>query len=107
MISNQYVFAEGPGAGRQPWPRAAGAAPLSFFVARGFRVWIALVTSLLVALAVGLVNTAIERLCDHVAPGTTRTSRSTCAQAGLEPFPPIAESARAISPRRVQVLWPI
>jgi diacylglycerol kinase (ATP) len=47
---------------------AAVALPLSFFVATNLWVWVALVGSLLFLLAVEFLNTAIERLCNHVQP---------------------------------------
>jgi diacylglycerol kinase (ATP) len=42
--------------------------PLSFFVAKDPWTWVALVGSLLFLLAVEFLNTAIERLCNHVQP---------------------------------------
>jgi diacylglycerol kinase (ATP) len=42
--------------------------PLSFFVAKDLWTWVALVGSLLFLLAVEFLNTAIERLCNHVQP---------------------------------------
>jgi len=44
------------------------ALPLSFFVATDIWTWVALVASLLFLLAVEFLNTAIERLCNHVQP---------------------------------------
>jgi diacylglycerol kinase (ATP) len=44
------------------------ALPLSFFVATDIWTWVALVGSLLFLLAVEFLNTAIERLCNHVQP---------------------------------------
>ena len=44
------------------------AVPLSFVLARDVWIWVALIASLLVVLAVEFLNTAIERLCDHVQP---------------------------------------
>jgi diacylglycerol kinase (ATP) len=44
------------------------ALPLSFFVATNIWIWVALVGSLLFLLAVEFLNTAIERLCNHVQP---------------------------------------
>jgi len=44
------------------------ALPVSFFVAADIWIWVALVGSLLFLLAVEFLNTAIERLCNHVQP---------------------------------------
>jgi diacylglycerol kinase (ATP) len=44
------------------------AVPASFFVAADIWTWVALVGSLLFLLAVEFLNTAIERLCNHVQP---------------------------------------
>jgi diacylglycerol kinase (ATP) len=44
------------------------ALPVSFFVATDLWTWIALIGSLLFLLAVEFLNTAIERLCNHVQP---------------------------------------
>jgi diacylglycerol kinase (ATP) len=42
--------------------------PLAFLIATNLWVWVALVGSLLVLLAVEFLNTAIERLCNHIQP---------------------------------------
>lgn len=42
--------------------------PLSFFVATTIGWWLALVGSLLALMTVELLNTAIEKLSDHVTP---------------------------------------
>jgi diacylglycerol kinase (ATP) len=42
--------------------------PVSFFVASNVWVWLALVASLLFVLVVEFLNTAVERLCNHVTP---------------------------------------
>ena len=42
--------------------------PLSFLVATNLWIWVALIGSLLFLLAVEFLNTAIERLCNHVQP---------------------------------------
>ena len=42
--------------------------PASFFVAPSVTWWIALVGSLLVLIVVELLNTAVEKLSDHVTP---------------------------------------
>jgi diacylglycerol kinase (ATP) len=44
------------------------ALPFSFIVASNVWIWLALVTSALFVLAVEFLNTAIERLCNHVTP---------------------------------------
>jgi diacylglycerol kinase (ATP) len=42
--------------------------PASFFVATNVWVWLALIVSLLFVLIVEFLNTAVERLCNHVTP---------------------------------------
>jgi diacylglycerol kinase (ATP) len=42
--------------------------PLSFFVAAGIGWWLALIGSLVLLLVVELLNTAVEKLSDHVTP---------------------------------------
>jgi diacylglycerol kinase (ATP) len=42
--------------------------PLSFLIATDLWIWVALVGSLLLLLAVEFLNTAIERLCNHIQP---------------------------------------
>ena len=44
------------------------AVPASFFVAADIWTWVALVGSLLFLLAAEFLNTAFERLCNHVQP---------------------------------------
>lgn len=44
------------------------ALPVSFFIATSLWVWVALMGCLLMLLAAELLNTAIERLCNHVHP---------------------------------------
>ena len=46
------------------------ALPVSFVVAADVWTWVALIGSLLFLLAVEFLNTAIERLCNHVQPET-------------------------------------
>jgi len=53
------------------------ALPLSFFIAGTLWVWVALIASLLLVLAVEFLNTAIERLCDHLHPGEHEAIRVT------------------------------
>jgi diacylglycerol kinase (ATP) len=45
------------------------ALPVSFFVADTLWVWVALMGSLVLLLAAEFLNTAIERLCNHLHPG--------------------------------------
>lgn len=42
--------------------------PVAWLIASGLWVWVALVASLLGVLAVEFLNTAVEKLCDHVTP---------------------------------------
>ena len=42
--------------------------PLAYFIATDLWTWVALVGSLLALLAVEFLNTAIERLCNHIQP---------------------------------------
>ena len=46
----------------------AVALPVSFFVATTIAWWLALVGSLLMLMVVELLNTAVEKLSDHVTP---------------------------------------
>lgn len=47
---------------------AVAALPLSFLVATNVWIWLALVSSVLFVLAIEFLNTAVERLCNHVTP---------------------------------------
>jgi diacylglycerol kinase (ATP) len=47
---------------------AAVLLPASFFVATSVWVWLALVASVLFVFVVEFLNTAVERLCNHVTP---------------------------------------
>lgn len=47
---------------------ACAALPLSFFVARDVFTWVGLIASLLFVLSIEFLNTAIERLCNHLHP---------------------------------------
>jgi diacylglycerol kinase (ATP) len=47
---------------------AVVALPASFLIARDLWTWVALIGSLLLLLAVEFLNTAIERLCNHLHP---------------------------------------
>jgi diacylglycerol kinase (ATP) len=51
--------------------------PLSFFVAKDVWTWVALISSLLFVLSVEFMNTAIERLCNHIQPGRHEAIRIT------------------------------
>jgi diacylglycerol kinase (ATP) len=42
--------------------------PLSFLIATNLWIWVALIGSLLLLLATEFLNTAIERLCNHIQP---------------------------------------
>ena len=53
------------------------ALPLSFLVATDVWIWLALVVSVLFVLAVEFLNTAIERLCNHVTPERHEAIRVT------------------------------
>lgn len=61
------------------------ALPLSFFVAKDLWTWVALVGSLLFVLSIEFLNTAIERLCDHLHPEKHEAIRITkdLASAGV------------------------
>jgi len=47
---------------------ACVAFPLSFFIARDLWTWVALIASLLLVLSIEFLNTAVERLCNHIQP---------------------------------------
>ncbi len=51
--------------------------PASFFVATNVWVWLALVASVLFVLVVEFLNTAVERLCNHVTPERHEAIRVT------------------------------
>lgn len=59
--------------------------PLSFFIARDVWTWVALVASLLFVLSIEFLNTAIERLCNHIQPDRHEAIRITkdLASAGV------------------------
>jgi diacylglycerol kinase (ATP) len=44
------------------------ALPVSFLIASNLWIWVALIGSLLLLLAIEFLNTAIERLCNHIEP---------------------------------------
>lgn len=64
---------------------AAVLLPLSFFVADSVWMWLALVASVLLVLAIEFLNTAIERLCNHIHPDKHEAIRITkdLASAGV------------------------
>ena len=51
--------------------------PVSFFVAANAWIWLALVASVLFVLVVEFLNTAVERLCNHVTPERHEAIRVT------------------------------
>ena len=51
--------------------------PFSFFVAQDVWTWVALIASLLFVLSVEFMNTAIERLCNHIQPSKHEAIRIT------------------------------
>ena len=51
--------------------------PLSFAVATNVWIWLALVSSLLFVLVIEFLNTAVERLCNHVTPERHEAIRVT------------------------------
>lgn len=59
--------------------------PLSFFIARDLWTWVALVGSLLFVLSIEFLNTAVERLCNHIQPDKHEAIRITkdLASAGV------------------------
>ncbi len=61
------------------------AIPLAFVIATSIWVWVAMVASLLVVLLTEFLNTAVERLCDHVTPQRHEAIRVTkdLASAGV------------------------
>ena len=61
------------------------ALPVSFFVADSLWTWVALMGSLVLLLAAEFLNTAIERLCNHLHPGRHEAIKVTkdLASAGV------------------------
>lgn len=59
--------------------------PVSFFIAETLWMWVALVASLCLVLAVEFLNTAIERLCNHLHPSKHEAIKVTkdLASAGV------------------------
>jgi diacylglycerol kinase (ATP) len=51
--------------------------PLSVFIAKDVWTWVALIASLLFVLSVEFMNTAIERLCNHIQPSKHEAIRVT------------------------------
>jgi diacylglycerol kinase (ATP) len=62
---------------KQEFAIACVAVPLSFFVAEDLWTWVALIASLLFVLAIEFLNTAIERLCNHIQPDQRDAIRIT------------------------------
>jgi diacylglycerol kinase (ATP) len=53
---------------KQEFAVVCAALPLSFFIAQDVWTWVALIASLMFVLAIEFLNTAIERLCNHIQP---------------------------------------
>ena len=53
---------------REEFATLAVALPVSFFLAPGLGWWLALIGSLLFLIVTELLNTAVEKLSDHVTP---------------------------------------
>lgn len=53
---------------RQELILLAAAIPLAAFLARGYWQFVAMIGVLLLLLSVEILNTAIEKMCDHVTP---------------------------------------
>ena len=62
---------------RQEFALAVIAVPASFLVAKTVTMWLALVASVLFVLTIEFLNTAIERLCNHVTPERHEAIRVT------------------------------
>jgi len=75
--------------------------PLSFFVARDLWTWVALIGSLLFVLSVEFMNTAIERLCNHIQPDKHEAIRITKDLASAAVFFALALAA----PVWIAALW--
>lgn len=56
---------------------AAVLVPASFFVATNVWIWLTLVASVMFVLVVEFLNTAVERLCNHVTPERNEAIRVT------------------------------
>ena len=61
------------------------AIPLAFMIATNIWIWVAMMASLLLVLLTEFLNTAIERLCNHVTPQRDEAIRVTkdLASAGV------------------------
>ncbi len=70
---------------KQEMAVAAVAVPVSFFLAESVWVWVTLIASLLLVLAVEFLNTSIERLCNHLHPDRHEAIKATkdLASAGV------------------------
>ena len=62
---------------KQELALAAVLLPASFFVASNVWIWLGLVASVLFVLIVEFLNTAVERLCNHVTPERHEAIRVT------------------------------
>ena len=62
---------------RQEAAIAAAAVPASFIIAGDLWTWVALIASVLFVLTVEFLNTAVERLCNHVTPERHEAIRVT------------------------------
>ena len=62
---------------RQEIVLALAGVPLAFLIADNVWVWLALMASLLFVLAIEFLNTALERLCNHVTPERHESIRVT------------------------------
>ena len=58
-------------------PLRPSSLPASFFVASNVWIWLGLVASVLFVLIVEFLNTAVERLCNHVTPERHEAIRVT------------------------------
>ncbi|KMO26980.1 hypothetical protein VQ02_33885 [Methylobacterium variabile] len=63
------VAARSERAVRQELAVLAVALPVAFLIAGSIHSWIALIGSLVLVLVAELLNTAVEKLCDHLHPG--------------------------------------
>ena len=62
---------------REEFAALAVGLPASFFVAPSDAWWLALVGSLLMLIVTELLNTAVEKLSDHVTPEHSQDRKST------------------------------
>ncbi|MEM7192339.1 MAG: diacylglycerol kinase [Pseudomonadota bacterium] len=81
------------------------ALPVSVFLAKNIWVWAALMGSLLLLLAAELLNTAIERLCNHVHPERHEAIKVTKDLASAGVFCVIAVAAMVWILAAVDRFW--